>query len=460
MFFRQLIHEDLGCASYLVGDVHEGVAAVVDPQWDVEPYLRLSRLHGVRIEHVLETHNHADHVSGHGRLALATGASLHVSRLAGAEYEHEPFDDGWVLGLGEVEIEAIATAGHRPEHTSFLIRDRGQGAEPVAVLTGDSLFIGDVARPDLAVEPTEGARELYRSLHERLFALPETVEVWPGHLGGSLCGGSGLDHRTSSTIGFELRHNHAAEFADVDAFVAEAISTLASPPPNVEHVVALNRGPLLEHLGTPTPLSPRAVESAIAEGAVVIDARTNDQFDEAHIPGALSASAYDTGFGTKVANTVAADADLVVVAASDGYELEAAELLASVGLRVRGFLAGGMTAWRSEGRPVGSLELIDVDELARRLDSSDGPAVLDVRAADEFAGGHIPGSIHIPYSELEGRLSELPRDRRIATVCSGGKRSGLAASILARAGFSEPVHVGHGGVASWRRAGRPLEPER
>ncbi|MET0127459.1 MAG: MBL fold metallo-hydrolase, partial [Solirubrobacterales bacterium] len=179
MFFRQLIHEDLGCASYLVGDVHEGVAAVVDPQWDVEPYLRLSRLHGVRIEHVLETHNHADHVSGHGRLALATGASLHVSRLAGAEYEHEPFDDGWILGLGEVEIEAIATAGHRPEHTSFLIRDRGQGAEPVAVLTGDSLFIGDVARPDLAVEPTEGARELYRSLHERLFALPETVEVWP-----------------------------------------------------------------------------------------------------------------------------------------------------------------------------------------------------------------------------------------------------------------------------------------
>ncbi|MET0927717.1 MAG: rhodanese-like domain-containing protein [Solirubrobacterales bacterium] len=460
MFFRQLIHEDLGCASYLVGDVHEGVAAVVDPQWDVEPYLRLSRLHGVRIEHVLETHNHADHVSGHGRLALATGASLHVSRLAGAEYEHEPFDDGWILGLGEVEIEAIATAGHRPEHTSFLIRDRGQGAEPVAVLTGDSLFIGDVARPDLAVEPTEGARELYRSLHERLFALPETVEVWPGHLGGSLCGGSGLDHRTSSTIGFELRHNHAAEFADVDAFVAEAISTLASPPPNVEHVVALNRGPLLEHLGTPTPLSPRAVESAIAEGAVVIDARTNDQFDEAHIPGALSASAYDTGFGTKVANTVAADADLVVVAASDGYELEAAELLAAVGLRVRGFLAGGMTAWRSEGRPVGNLELIDVDELARRLDSSDGPALLDVRAADEFAGGHIPGSIHIPYSELEGRLSELPRDRRIATVCSGGKRSGLAASILARAGFSEPVHVGHGGVASWRRAGRPLEPER
>ena len=460
MFFRQLIHEDLGCASYLVGDVHEGVAAVVDPQWDVEPYLRLSRLHGVRIEHVLETHNHADHVSGHGRLALATGASLHVSRLAGAEYEHEPFDDGWVLGLGEVEIEAIATAGHRPEHTSFLIRDRGQGAEPVAVLTGDSLFIGDVARPDLAVEPTEGARELYRSLHERLFALPETVEVWPGHLGGSLCGGSGLDHRTSSTIGFELRHNHAAEFADVDAFVAEAISTLASPPPNVEHVVALNRGPLLEHLGTPMPLSPRAVESAIAEGAVVIDARTNDQFDEAHIPGALSASAYDTGFGTKVANTVVADAELVVVAASDGYELEAAELLASVGLRVRGFLAGGMTAWRSEERPVGSLELIDVDELARRLDSSDGPAVLDVRAADEFADGHIPGSIHIPYSELEGRLSELPRDRRIATVCSGGKRSGLAASILARAGFSEPVHVGHGGVASWRRAGRPLEPER
>ncbi len=444
MLFRQVIHEDLGCASYLVGDVREGVAAVIDPQWEIEPYLHLSRLHGVRIDHVLETHNHADHVSGHGRLAHASGATIHIHRLAGAAYPHEPFDDGWILRLGSTEIEAMLTAGHRPEHTSFLLRDRTRGGDPVAVLTGDSLFVGDVARPDLAIEPEEGARDLYRSLHERLFPLPGEVEVWPGHLGGSLCGGSGLDHRTSSTIGFELAHNHALEFETADEFVADAIGSLGDRPPNVERVVELNRGPLVEQIGAPTPLTPRAVEVAIEGGARVVDARTNEQFDEAHIPGALSASAYDTGFGTKVARVVPADAELLVVAASDGYELAAAELLASVGLRVRGFLAGGMTAWRSEGREVSRIELIDRDALAARREAEEDLVVLDVRDASEFAAGHIDGAIHIPYGELAQRLGELPADRPIATVCSGGKRSGLAASILQREGFEGVVHVGAG----------------
>ena len=409
MLFRQVIHEDLGCASYLVGDVGEGVAAVVDPQWDIEPYLHLSRLHGVRIEHVLETHNHADHVSGHGRLARATGATIHIHRLADAEYPHEAFDDGWRLRLGELEIEAMHTSGHRPEHTSFLLRDLGADGEPVAVLTGDSLFVGDVARPDLAIEPEQGARELYRSLHERLFTLPAAVEVWPGHLGGSMCGSKALDHRTSSTIGFETAHNHAMTFADEDEFAANAVATLGDRPPNVEHVVDLNRGPLVEELGAPTPLSPRAVEVAIAGGAMLVDARTNDQFDEAHIPGAISASAYDTGFATKVAKVVPADVELIVVAASDGYELAAADLLASVGLRVRGFLVGGMTAWRSEGRRVSRLEQIDPDELAERIDDGDGLVVLDVRDASEFARRPHP----------RRRAHPLRRSRRTARRAAG-----------------------------------------
>ena len=225
MLFRQIIHEDLGCASYLVGDSGAGVAAVVDPQWNIDPYLQLARLHGVRIEHVLETHNHADHVSGHGRLARASGATIHVSELAGAEYEHEPLADGWTLELGAgVSIEAIHTPGHRPEHTSFLLRDAARGGDPVAVLSGDSLFVGDVARPDLAVEPREGAAGIFRSLHERLLALPDEVEVWPGHLGGSLCGSSGIDLKTSSTIGFERRHNRALEFEDEAAFPTAVVA--------------------------------------------------------------------------------------------------------------------------------------------------------------------------------------------------------------------------------------------
>src|SRR3954454_1794567 len=370
MLFRQVIHEDLGCASYLVGDGSAGVGAVVDPQWDIDPYLRLSRLQGARIEHVLETHNHADHVSGHGRLARATGAVIHLHELADADFPHETFVDGWLLELGGVAIEALHTPGHRPEHTSFLLRD-GAGGEPWAVLSGDSLFIGDVARPDLAVEPRDGAADIYRSVNERLLALADEVELWPGHLGGSLCGSSAIDNRTCSTIGFERAHNRALRDPGEDEFVATVLASLGERPPNVEQIVELNRGPLVEELGTPAPLTPRAVEVAIAEGAIIVDARTNEQFDEAHIPGAISASAYDTGFATKVAKVVPVDAELLVGAPSNRNGLESSELLAAVGLGVRGFLGGGMTAWRAEDRPVARIEAIDLDELARRIDSGE-----------------------------------------------------------------------------------------
>jgi glyoxylase-like metal-dependent hydrolase (beta-lactamase superfamily II)/rhodanese-related sulfurtransferase len=456
MLFRQIIHEDLGCASYLVGDREAGVAAVVDPQWDVEPYLRLARLHGVRIGHVLETHNHADHVSGHGRLARMSGATIHVHELAEAEFEHEPVADGWVLELGEVSVEAIHTPGHRPEHTAFLLRDAGRGGAPWALLSGDSLFIGDVARPDLAVEPREGAVAMYRSLRERLLELDDEVEVWPGHLGGSLCGGSGLDLKTSSTIGFERRFNRALGFADEAEFVEETVASLGDKPPNVEHIVSINRGPLVEHFGTPQAMTPHEVEEAVATGACVIDGRTNEEFDESHIAGALSTSAYDTGFATKVSRVAPGGTEIIVVAASDGDERHAAELLASVGMRVRGFLEGGMTAWRTDGRPVERIELIEPSELMRRVEAADSPVVLDVRAASEYAGEHIPGSLHIPYGEIAQRLDELPRERPIATICRGGKRSGLAASILRREGFEDIVHVGRG-VGAWREAGGPVE---
>jgi rhodanese-related sulfurtransferase/glyoxylase-like metal-dependent hydrolase (beta-lactamase superfamily II) len=455
MLFRQIIHEDLGCASYFVADRESGVAVVVDPQWDIDPYRRLASLHGVRIGHVLETHNHADHVSGHGRLSRSTGATVHVHELAEAEYPHEPLSHGWKLELGSLVVEAIHAPGHRPEHTCFLLSDKSRGGDPWALLTGDSLFIGDVARPDLAVEPREGAADMFRSMHGRLLTLPDEVEVWPGHLGGSLCGGSGLDLKSSSTIGFERRHNRALQIADEAEFIDDQVGSLGDKPPNVERIVGLNRGPLVEDFGTPAPLSTHEVEELVEQGAVVIDGRTNEQFDEAHIEGALSASAYDTGFATKVSRVAPAGSDIVVVAASSGDERRAAQMLAAVGLAVRGYLEGGMTAWRTEERPVHRIELIDPDELARRVDGDGGPVILDVRNASEYAGEHIPGSLHIPYGDLAGRLDELPRDRQIATICRGGKRSGLAASILQRAEF-DVVHVGKG-VGVWRDGGHPVQ---
>ncbi len=456
MLFRQIIHEDLGCASYLVADRESGVAVVVDPQWDVDPYRRLARLHGVRIGHVLETHNHADHVSGHGRLVRQTGATVHVHELAEAEYAHEPFADGWTLTIGDLTVEAIHTPGHRPEHTCFLLSDAGRGSAPWALLAGDSLFIGDVARPDLAIEPREGAAQMFHSLHERLLTLGDEVEVWPGHLGGSLCGGAGIDLKSSSTIGFERAHNAALAIVEEAEFVESATCSLPDRPPNVEQIVALNRGPLVAGFGTPLAMTPFEVEEAVAAGAVVIDGRTNEQFDEAHIAGALSTSAYDTGFATKVSRVAPAAAEIIVVAAHDVDERQAAELLAAVGLRVRGFLEGGMTAWRIDGRPVERIELIDPAELARRADAADGPVILDVREDSEYEAEHIPGSLHIPYGGLAKRVDELPRDRPIATICRGGKRSGLAASILQREGFADVIHVGKG-VGAWRTAANPVE---
>src|SRR4051812_23888520 len=296
MIFRQITHDDLGCASYLIGDEDAGVAAVVDPKFDIEEYLALARYMGVSIEHVLETHNHADHVSGHGRLAAATGAVIHVHRDAGADYAHEAFDDGWELELGTVRVRALHTPGHRPEHTAFGLVDTRRGDDPWAVLTGDTLFVGDIARPDLAVDKEDGARAIFHSLRERLLSMPPETEVWPGHLGGSLCGGPGMDMKVSSTIGYERRHNELLDIDDESAFVEQMLAGLGPQPPNFKAVVELNRGPLLTAGVEVMPLAPRQVELKRSEGALIVDVRTDLQFDEAHIPAAVAITALHAGF--------------------------------------------------------------------------------------------------------------------------------------------------------------------
>src|SRR5919198_153059 len=343
MLFRQITHDDLGCASYLIGDEDAGVAAVVDPRLDIEEYLALARYVAVRIEHVLETHNHADHASGHGLLAAATGARIHIHRDATPDYEHEPFDDGWELRLGRVLVRALHTPGHRPEHTAFVLVDTERGDEPWAVLTGDALFVGDLGRPDLAVEKEEGARAMFHSLHDRLLALPDTCEVWPGHLGGSLCGGPGMDLKVSSTIGYEREHNTLLREQDEARFVERAIAGLEPQPPNFRAIVELNRGPLATDPVDVHALTPMQVQQAIDAGALLVDVRTDLQFDEAHIPDALCIPAVRAGFGTKLAWIAERDRPLVLVGRGDDDGRRAAHLAAAVGIRhVAGHLAGGM----------------------------------------------------------------------------------------------------------------------
>ena len=444
MIFRQIVHDDLGCASYLIGDEDAGVAAVVDPRLDVDEYLRLARYMGVQIEHVLETHNHADHVSGHGRLAAATGAAIHVHRDAHAEYEHQAFGDGWELELGSLRVRALHTPGHRPEHTAFALIDCARGPEPWAVLTGDSLFVGDIARPDLAIDEEDGARGIFHSLHDTLLALPPECEVWPAHLGGSMCGGPGMDMKVSSTIGYERAHQDLLRLGDEDEFVSEAVAALGPQPPNFENIVALNRGPLLTE--------PIAVEPGDAAGALIVDCRPERAFDEGHIPGAVCAPTVRAGFGTKLAWIAGGDDEVVLVGQGDDDAREAVGLAAAVGIRAS-YLAGGMSAWSGA---VAQTERIDLRDLHERW-AHDGLKVLDVREVSEWEEGHIPGSVHVPYHDIKGIPDGVEADEPIAVVCASGQRAAVGASLLQRHGAKRAIHVVGGGVPLWQRQGWPTE---
>jgi hydroxyacylglutathione hydrolase len=458
MLFRQITHDDLGCASYLIGDDGAHVGAVVDPRFEIDEYLELARYMNVRIEHILETHNHADHVSGHGRLAEATGATIHIHRDASPAYDHEPFDDGWTLELGSLLVRAIHTPGHRPEHTAFALVDQSRGDEPWAVLTGDTLFVGDVARPDLAVDKAEGARGIFNSLHEKLFTLSPETEVWPGHLGGSLCGGPGMDLKVSSTIGYEQRHNELFGENDAARFVERATANLPPQPPNFQAIVDINRGPLLTTGVEVLPLAPRQIDQKRARGALLVDVRTDLQFDEAHIPGSVCITMLHAGFGTRLAWIADREQEVVLIGRDDEDARGAAKLATAVGIRkLGGFLAGGMTSWRAERRDVAHVERLPAENLPARKRDDPALQVLDVRERPEWDSGHIPGAVHCPYHDVGELPAGIDPERPVAVICSSGSRSAVAASLLLRAGARAVIHITDGGVGTWERLGGAIE---
>lgn len=457
MIFRQITHDDLGCASYLIGDEQAGVAAVVDPKFEIDEYLRLARYLGATIDHVLETHNHADHVSGHGRLAAATGATIHVHRDAAPDYDHEPFDDGWELQIGTLTVRALHTPGHRPEHTAFALVDTDRGPDPWAVLSGDSLFVGDVARPDLAIEKSDGARGIFHSLHDQLLTLPSTCEVWPGHLGGSMCGGPGMDLKPSSTIGYEQTANPVLQITDEQEFVDHSLAGLGPQPPNFEAIVALNRGPLVTDGVQLQPLAPRQVREHHERGALLVDVRTDVQFDEAHVPGAISIPTMRAGFGSKLAWLADRDQPIVLIGRDDDEARDAGHLALAVGItRLAGFLAGGMSSWRQEHRPVQRISRLPVTELPglRRHDPT--LQVLDVREQAEWDAGHLENSAFTPWHDVDRIPDALDPAAPIAVVCGSGQRAAVAASLLQHHGARQVIHVVGGGVPALGRCGVPL----
>ena len=434
MLFKQFLDDDLGCASYLVGDEHAGVAVVVDPPYHVEPVLAEAERHDVRLVGVLETHTHADHVSGHGRLALEQGLPIRIHKEAGATFAHEPLEDGTEVEVGDVVLRTIHTPGHRPEHCCFAVIDRSRSDEPWLVLTGDSLFVGDAGRPDLAVEAREGAEGLFHSLR-RLAALGDGVEVFPGHVAGSLCGAA-MSSKASTTIGFERRSNPAlqGELAD---FLDARLGPQPPRPPNMERIVELNRGELL---GAQPPLERT---DSIPDEAMVLDVRPTDVFAAGHHPGAVGIPVSGSSFATRAA-FVLPERPLLLHATDEAEAARAARSLHAVGL----FGIAG----RQEGGGPERLEPVSLDELETML-GNDAIELLDVREADERDEGHVPGSRHLPYRTARAAAEAgLLNGRPVVTICESGARAAIAASVLQAAGIdARPVL--HGGIPDWQARG-------
>ncbi len=434
MIFRQFVNEDLGCASYLVGCDQSGEAVVVDPPYEIEPLLHDASGHGVRIVRVIETHTHADHVSGHGRLALEHGVPVSIHPAAAVEYANDAMPDGAEVTVGSVTLRCLHTPGHRPEHCCLAVVDHERAEEPCLVLTGDSLFVGDAARPDLAVGASEGAERLYASLH-RLLELADGVEVYPGHVAGSLCGAS-MSSQPSSTIGFERQFNPMVQLPTREAFVAESASVSTPKPPNLQRIVALNSGPFLG--------AAPAVEELPAppEGSQLLDVREVGDHLAGHRPGAINVPVDGGSFATKAGFVLDPDRAVTVLAASADEAERAVRGLHSVALLE---LAGYVLGSGEETTPSVSL-----DELPQLI--ADGAQVVDVREKDDRDSGYIPGSRNIPYRLMRLCCPDLPDDRPLVTICNTGPRAAIAASILRAKGYDARPVVG-GGVDDWLASG-------
>ena len=434
MLFAQILNDDLGCASYIVGCEEAQEAVVVDPPLEIESVLTEANRLDVRIVRTLETHTHADHVSGHGRLALEHGIPVSIHPAAGAEYPSNTLEDGDEVAVGNVTLRCIHTPGHRPEHCCFAVIDRTRAEEPWLVLTGDSLFVGDAARPDLAVGAVQGAEGLFHSLR-RLLELPDGVEVFPGHVAGSLCG-KAMSARGSTTIGFERRFNPMASITELDAFVAESSDVSAPKPPNLARIVELNRGPF-------SPAAPAPMELPVpAGGSQLLDVRPMAEHLSGHLPGAVNVPVSGTSFSTKAGFVLDTDAPVTVLAATPEGAARAVAGLRSVAFSdVAGYVLGG-------GPEI--TESVEVDGLEKLIEA--GATVIDVREHDERDDGYIPGTRNVPYRLMRTCCPDLPEDRPIVTICSSGPRAAIAASILRARGLDARPVV-DGGMTDWLARG-------
>jgi hydroxyacylglutathione hydrolase len=463
MFFQQFYLQSLGHASYLVGDEKTGQALVFDPRRDVEIYTRTARDQGLRISYAADSHGHNDYLSGLSELRTRTGVQLWGSAAGELGYAHRPLKDGELIEIGDVGIEVLHTPGHTPEHISLLVYDRSASADtPTLMLSGGALLVGDLGRPDLLGGPEQAraAGQVFcDTVQTKLLPLPDHVEVFPTHVAGSLCGAN-IGSRLSTTVGYERRTN--AILAQVDAkdeFVRECIrvDNLPAVPPYWRRMRAQNMAGVAELgvLAEPPALTVAEFGEQQDAGALVLDTRASEGFGGGHVPGALNVG-LGSAFATWAGTVLPDQARVLLVLDRPDDLWEASWQLLRIGYpSPRGWLRGGMTAWRTAARAVDTTPQITVHDLKARLDRGE-ITLLDVRQPNEWHAGHIPGAQWITGAELPDRLDEVPDTGPLAVTCGSGYRSSVFASLLAQHGHRDVINV-TGGMAAWNNAGYPIE---
>lgn len=462
MYVQQFYVEDLGCASYLIGSETQGTAVVVDPERDVRPYLEAAHSLGLKITHIIETHLHADHVSGNIELAIHSGAEIYIHSAAQAQFPHRPLNDGDVLELGEVRLAVRHTPGHTPESVTLLVSDTQRAAEPWMALTGDLLFVGDVGRPDLVgPEVARGlAGELYDSLFGTILQLDDSLMVYPGHGGGSLCGRAIASVR-SSTLGFERRFNPALSVNERGEFIEYMTNNLPEQPGNHRRIKAMNRRgahPLGEIL--PRPLALSDAITHFQSGAALLDTRPVEEYMLMHVPGSVNLAANEQ-MSNRAGFVLPPEVSIVLLLNEAADYERVVYSLARVGYdHIAGYLVDGLQSWQAAGLPVtsGAVEDLTTAELVEMLKNGTAPAVVDVREPWEYAQGHIPGARLFPLGQLSERLAELDPQQPVVVVCQTGSRSQTGAAFLRQKGFVKVYNLSQG-TLGWMRSGNELRRE-
>lgn len=454
MYFEQFYLGCLAHASYILAS--EGEAVVVDPQRDVDQYVKAAADRGLTIRHIFETHLHADFVSGHRELAARTGAKIYMGAQAGATFPHVPVSDGFELKFGQASVRVLETPGHTPESICLVVTDREQSESPWAVLTGDTLFIGDVGRPDLSPRhtPAQLAGLLYDSLHQKLLTLADNVLVYPAHGAGSLCG-KNMRAERSSTIGTERLTNYALQIRSREEFIAQLTSHLPARPEYFAKDAEINRAgaPALSELPPLRAIAPAELDKMLHEGEIALDVRPGDEFAAGHVPGSVNIP-LSGQFASWAGTVLGLSSHPVLIAATEAQVEEARVRLARVGIEVLdGNLAGGVAAWQQAGLPLATVAQIDVQELSSRLPTGK-LQVLDVRREPEWETAHIADATWWPLDNFKVSPPEIDHDVPLAVHCKGGYRSMIASSLLQRAGFRHVLNV-VGGFDAWQQAKLP-----